>query len=263
MQSSLEPFANKQVRIDQRGDKPLLGRLVKVQTDYATVWDGKQLTHVPYAHIKCVSTDITENPVAVPVPVVEFVDTFTELLNTLMMQMVRIENGDGSREGVLSNISEDSISIIVATKELTLYPRGQIQNISPKFTIASGSSSQGPNNQGTDPSSQNTHDNKSGDGSSSQATETRQKASQTNDASRQTTDRSVEQRAKSSQGNPQIFNVGRARTMLERLNTIYNSRQTQRRTSNTKRRSSDSLAVGMTGMPTSYVRKSNRRLQDR
>jgi hypothetical protein len=138
MKGLLDTLAGKQIRVDQTGDSSGKGRLVNIQADYASIWRDQQITHYPYPQIKSVSINITETPEIVPVPDVTFPTTFADLLETLLKKKVRIEHGDGSRDGVLSAFVSDYVSLVVNTKELTFYPIVQIKNISPYYKIKSG-----------------------------------------------------------------------------------------------------------------------------
>jgi hypothetical protein len=173
VQTLLESLTGTLIRLEQIGDVGVTGRLINVQQDYASVLtDSHQIIHYPFAQLKSIGTNITETSHAVPVPDVEFPPTFTELLQSLLFQLVQIEVGEGSRQGVLSSFQDNQICIIVQTKELVFYPVSQLRNIAPIYNIRKGDAEASSGGSESGGSSQNN----SGSGSDSKG------SSQNNDS---------------------------------------------------------------------------------
>jgi hypothetical protein len=136
VQALLESLTGTLIKFEQTGDVGVTGRLVNVQQDYASVLTGNhQIIHYPFSQLKSIGTNITEMSYVVPVPDVEFPPTFHELLQSLLFQLVQIEVGEGSRQGVLSSFQDDQICVVVKTQELVFYPVNQIRNIAPIYYI--------------------------------------------------------------------------------------------------------------------------------
>jgi hypothetical protein len=136
LQLILESLIGTQVRFEQPGDIGLAGRLVNVQEDYATIYtDTGQMIHYPYDHVKSVTANMTEVPETVPLSVLDFPCTFYELLSTFRKRMIKIENGEGTRTGVLTDVTEDHVCIVLNMNERIFYPLNQILNISPLLAI--------------------------------------------------------------------------------------------------------------------------------
>ncbi|BCJ88328.1 hypothetical protein [Effusibacillus dendaii] len=128
----LEKWLSHTVRFDQTGDTGVVGLLVNVQSDYATLYtQSKQLINYPFSHIKSFSSDITEHIVDESTLDETFPTNFYELLGSLKNRMVRVENGDSSKSGVLLDVNEEYIQIMLSMKEMIYYPINQIKNISP------------------------------------------------------------------------------------------------------------------------------------
>ncbi len=214
MYSLLEPIMGKQIRVGQTGDNGDSGRLVNIQTDYASIWREQQITHYPYAHIKSVSTDVTECAEIVPLPDVALPTTFVKLLETLLMKMVRIENDDGSRTGVLLTVSSDNVSLVVNTKQLTYYPIFQIKNISPFYKIKSENGTETTAGKGND-----TQDSDTKKDSASKSTD--DKHHHNSNSSSDNTHKTF------TKASSNLLNKNLANTMLDRLNATSFSEQSR------------------------------------
>ncbi|GIM45200.1 hypothetical protein DNHGIG_07490 [Collibacillus ludicampi] len=136
MQTLLESLIGTHVRFDQTGDVGLAGRLINIQEDYATIYtDTGQLIHYPFSQIKSVTANITDVPETLPLSHMTFPDTFADLLASLRKRMVKIENGEGAREGVLSYATTEHVCIVLNMKEMIYYQLEQIKNVSPVLAI--------------------------------------------------------------------------------------------------------------------------------
>ncbi|WP_157067020.1 hypothetical protein [Alicyclobacillus shizuokensis] len=136
MQSLLTPLLGTRIHIEQHNDTGLTGWLVNIQPDYASVFtDDGRIVHYPFGHIKSVTTNITELPQQVNVPQIAFPESFRDVLAALWMQLVRVELGEGARQGVLVQIEDDAICLVLSSKELIYYPVFQIVNLSPVFQL--------------------------------------------------------------------------------------------------------------------------------
>jgi hypothetical protein len=137
VQTLLTPLCGTRIHIEQHNDSGLTGWLVNVQADYASVLtaDGR-IVHYPLAHIKSVTKNITELPQQqMDIPEIAFPESFRGILTALWMQPVRIEIGEGSRQGVLVQITEETICLVLSSKEMIYYPICQIVNLSPVFQL--------------------------------------------------------------------------------------------------------------------------------
>lgn len=153
MQSILRSLHGKQVRIDQFSEVSVAGLLVNIQSDYVSIWsNGKEITHYPLAHIKAVTTDVTEGIQELTLPVFSFPSSFAELVESLVFSKVRIENGEGARVGILSEMSDENVTLVVETKHVTYYPISKIKNISPIFKVREESAKTGGDSDTTESS---------------------------------------------------------------------------------------------------------------
>lgn len=185
MKSFLEAAENTSVHIEQTGDTGMKGTLINVKDDYASLLtDKKQLIHYPYNHIKSFRITITETPRIVSVPDIGYPETFAQVLESFRMQYVKIENGEGSQKGVISNILDGVASVIVDTKDLIYFPIGQIKNISPLFKIKAVDATGDPN---TPKSGNNVQQDKSGEQQQTQA-ETKKQNSKVSNSDSQESD---------------------------------------------------------------------------
>ncbi|MCL6548514.1 MAG: hypothetical protein K6T30_06360 [Alicyclobacillus sp.] len=136
MQQLFTPLLGTRIRIEQHNDVGLTGWLVNVQSDYVSVYtEDRRIVHYPLVHIKSVTTNIAELPQPVDVPDVAFPASFRDLLTESWLQPVRIELGEGSRQGVLVQITDETICLVVNSKELVYYPITQIVNLSPIYDL--------------------------------------------------------------------------------------------------------------------------------
>jgi hypothetical protein len=182
----LESLADTSIRIEQYGDIGVTGRLVNVQTDYASLYTAQQqVVHYPYAHIKSVRINVNELPKAVPIPAMAYPSTFFELLNTLVKRLVKIELGEGAQQGVLASVTEENICLILSHRHMMYYPLHQIKNISPIYKIKSDrntnqdSSSTGSQKSSKASSEGNTSDGNAESGTASSVSESSNVDSQT------------------------------------------------------------------------------------
>ncbi|MBX5437346.1 MAG: hypothetical protein IRZ33_09020 [Alicyclobacillaceae bacterium] len=172
MQQLFAPLLGTRVRIEQHNDVGLTGQLVNVQSDYVSVYtEDARIVHYPVSHIKSVTTNIVELPQPVSVPDLAFPASFADLLSALWMQPIRIELGEGSRQGVLVQITDETICLVVSSKELVYYPVHQIVNLSPIYELTEvRGESAGPDGDGTEGAKQSGSGETRGDGSGENAT---------------------------------------------------------------------------------------------
>jgi hypothetical protein len=136
LQTLLESLIGTHVRFDQIGDVGSAGRLINVQGDYATIYtDTGQLIHYPFSQIKSVTANFTEVPETLPLSHLTFPDSFADLLASLRKRMVKIENGEGTREGVLSYATNEHVCIVLNMNQMIYYQLEQIKNVSPVLAI--------------------------------------------------------------------------------------------------------------------------------
>lgn len=155
----LDSLSDTIIRFEQYGDEGVTGRLVNVQTDYASLFnDDQRIVHYPYDHIKSIRTNVTNTPRVVPIPKIELPGTFFELLESLILQPVTIEHGQESQTGVLSFVTDDNVCVVINTQEMMYYPLNQLKNITPVYKVVSESTGQDQ----SDTSGQNTSSDDSG-----------------------------------------------------------------------------------------------------
>lgn len=156
----LDSLSDTIIRFEQYGDEGVTGRLVNVQTDYASLFnDDQRIVHYPYDHIKSIRTNVTNTPRVVPIPEIELPGTFFELLESLILQPVTIEHGQESQTGVLSFVTDDNVCVIINAQEVMYYPLNQLKNIAPVYKVISESTDQDLH---SDTSGQNTSSDDSG-----------------------------------------------------------------------------------------------------
>jgi len=168
VKKQLESLIGTHVRIVQSEDIPLTGQLVAVNEDYASLLtDDQRIVCFPFAQIKSFQTSIMEVSKPVEIQHHKLPATFYELLETMFMQPVRVELGEGSKQGVLCNLTDELACIIINVKEMVYYPIDQIRNLTPVHESKQSSTQQSSESGQDGNQNSNSKNSNSGNGSNS------------------------------------------------------------------------------------------------
>jgi hypothetical protein len=134
MQALLSPMTGRYVTIEQVNSEQLAGRLIHIASDYLAILDQNESpVYLQLGHIVSVITNHAELILPMDAGTPELSSSFAELLRSLIGRMIRIGVGNRTTTGIINEVNNQDISLILDIKHTIYYPIQQIQRFSLVF----------------------------------------------------------------------------------------------------------------------------------
>lgn len=146
MQAILSPMAGRYVTIEQVNSEQLAGRLIHTASDYLIILDQNESpVFLQLGHIVSVITNHAELVLPMDESTPELSSSFAGLLRSLTGRMICIGVGNRTTTGIINEVNDQDISLILDIKHTIYYPIQQIQRFSLVFQPGESKESNGKN----------------------------------------------------------------------------------------------------------------------